>query len=127
MTDQKKSKFGLGVLLGTIIGGITALFLSPSSGKENREVVAKKIEELKKILEEEKVDEKLKEIYLKAKDWLVEELEQLKNTVENIDYEKYQKAVNKVIVRVKKETKKGSKEVEKLKKQLLNEWEKLKK
>ena len=125
--DNKKTKFGLGVLLGTIIGGITALFLSPKSGKENREAVAKKIDELKRILEEEKVDEKLKEIYLKAKNWLIEELAQLKETVKNIDYEKYQKAVNKVMLRVKKETKKGAKEIEKLKKQLLKEWEKLKK
>ena len=122
---DKKSKFGLGVLFGTLIGGITALFLSPQSGKKNREAVAKKIDELKKILEEEKVDEKLKEIYHKAKNWLVDELELLKDTVDNIDYEKYKKAVNKVIVRVKKETKKGAKEVEKLKKQLLKEWEKL--
>jgi len=127
MSDQKKSKFGLGILLGTIIGAITALFLSPKSGKENREAVAKEIDELKKFLEEEKVDEKLKELYLKAKDWLIDELEQLKNTVEHIDYEKYQKAVNKVMVRVKKETKKGTKEIEKLKKQLLKEWSKLKK
>lgn len=125
--SDKKGKFGLGILLGTIIGGITALFLSPKSGKENREAVAKKIDELKKILEEEKVDEKLKEIYLKARNWLVDELEQLKTTVDNIDYEKYQKAVNKVMVRVKKETKKGAKELEKLKKQLLKEWEKLNK
>ncbi len=123
--SDKKSKFGLGVLLGTIIGGITALFLSPKSGKENREVVAKKIDELKKILEEEKVDEKLKELYSKAKNWLVEELELLKKTIDEIDYVKYQKTVDKVVKRVKKETKKSAKEIGKLKKQLLEEWEKL--
>lgn len=127
MDNNKKSKFGLGILFGTIIGGITALFLSPKTGKENREAVAKKIDELKKILEEEKVDEKVKELYSKAKNWLIEELELLKKTVDQIDYEKYQKAVNKVLVRVKKETKKGAKEIEKLKKHLLKEWEKLKK
>ncbi len=126
MTDNK-SKFGLGILFGTIIGGVTAFFLSPKSGKENREAVVKKIDELKKILEEEKVDEKLKEIYLKAKNWLVDELELLKNTVDNIDYEKYQKVVNKVMLKVKKETKKGAKELEKLKKQLLKEWSKIEK
>jgi hypothetical protein len=56
---------------------------------------------------------------------LIEELAQLKEAVESIDYEKYEKAVDKVIVRVKKETKKGAKEIEKLKKQLLKEWKKL--
>ena len=125
MSDQKKSKFGLGVLFGTLIGGLTAFFFSPQSGKENREAVAKKIKELKKILKEEKVDEKIKEVYAKAKEWLIEELAQLKEAVESIDYEKYEKAVDKVIVRVKKETKKGAKEIEKLKKQLLKEWKKL--
>jgi gas vesicle protein len=125
MSDQKKSKFGLGVLFGTLIGGLTAFFFSPRSGKENREAVAKKIKELKKILKEEKVDEKIKEVYVKAKEWLIEELAQLKEAVESIDYEKYEKAVDKVIVRVKKETKKGAKEIEKLKKQLLKEWKKL--
>jgi len=124
MTD-KKGKFGLGVLLGTIIGGVTALFLSPKSGKENRELVSQKIDELKKYLEEAHVDETIKELYATAKDWLIAELELLKNTVDDIDYEKYQKAVDKVIVRVKKETKKGTKEVEKLKKQLLKEWGRL--
>jgi gas vesicle protein len=127
MSDQKKSRFSLGVLFGTLIGGLTAFFLSPKSGKENREAVVKKIEELKKILKEEKVDEKIKEVYAKAKVWLIEELAQLKEAVKNIDYEKYEKAVDKVIIRVKKETKKGAKEIEKLKKQLLKEWKKMNK
>lgn len=138
MSDQKKSRFGLGLLIGSILGAITALFVAPKSGKELRKDVAKKIDELKKLLEEKEVDKKVKEIfdevteetkkiYLKAKEWLVEELAQLKDAIDKIDWEDYQKSVNKVIVRVKKETKKGAKEIEKLKKQLLKEWEKLKK
>lgn len=138
MSDQKKSKFGLGLLIGTVIGAITALFVTPKTGKEMREDVAKKVEELKKLLAEKEVDKKVKEIfdvvteeskkiYLKAKEWLIEELAVLKETIDNIDYDKYQKAVDRVIIRVKKETKKGAKEIEKLKKQLLKEWEKLNK
>ena len=135
---EKKSKFGLGLLIGTVIGAITALFVAPKTGKEMREDVLKKAEELKKLLEEKEVDKKVKEIfdvvteetkriYLKAKDWLVEELAQIKESVENINWEDYQKSVDKVVVRVKKETKKGAKELENLKKQLLTEWNKLKK
>ena len=138
MVDQKKSRFGLGLLIGTIIGGITALFVAPKSGKEMREDLAKKAAALKKLLEEKEIDKKVKEvfevvteetknIYLKAKEWLIEELAQLKEAVDKINWEDYQKSVDKVIVRVKKETKKGAKEVEKLKKQLLDEWKKLKK
>ncbi|PIV09912.1 hypothetical protein COY89_01620 [Candidatus Roizmanbacteria bacterium CG_4_10_14_0_8_um_filter_36_36] len=136
--NDKKSKFGLGVLIGTIIGGITALFLSPKSGEENREIVVKKVQELKKLLEEKEVDTKVKEIYgevneeakdiyFKVKDWLIEELSQLKEKVEEIDKEKYEKAVQKVLKRVQKETKKGAKELEKVKKQLTQEWKRLKK
>lgn len=138
MSDQKKSKFGLGLIIGTVIGAITALFVAPKTGKEMREEAKKKIDELKKLLEEHQVDEKVREIfgevteeakalYLKAKEWLVEELAQLKETIENIDWEEYRQSVDKVMVRVKKETKKGAKEIEKLKKQLLKEWDKMKK
>lgn len=118
--NDKKSKFGLGVLIGTIIGGITALFLSPKSGEENREIVVKKVQELKKLLEEKEVDTKVKEIYgevneeakdiyFKVKDWLIEELSQLKEKVEEIDKEKYEKAVQKVLKRVKKDIEESKK------------------
>jgi len=47
MSDQKSSsKLGLGLIMGTVIGAITAFFLSPKSGKENREEVMKKVREL---------------------------------------------------------------------------------
>lgn len=139
MTDeQKKSKFGIGLLVGTVLGGIAALFLSPKSGKQNRKEVAKKLNQLKKLLHDKEVDKKAKEIfgevteeakniYVQAKEWLVEELAQMKEAIENIDKEKYTKAVNKVMEKVQREVKKDAKQLEKLKKQLLKEWVKLKK
>lgn len=139
MVDEQKksSKLGLGLVLGTIIGGIAAFFLSPKSGPENREAVAKKIKQLEKLLKEKEVDKKVKEIfgevtadaiaiYEKAKNWLVEELAVLEDAVEHIDKEKYMNAVEKVMHRVQKEVKKDVKELEKLKKQLIKEWGKLK-
>jgi len=135
---QKASKFGLGLLIGTVIGGIAAFFFSPKSGEENRKEVAKKVKELRKLLEDQEVEKKAKEIfgeassaavhvYMQAKEWLIEELADLKEAVENIDKEKYTKAVDKVVKRVQKEVKKDTKELEKLKKQLMKEWEKLRK
>lgn len=100
MTENKKSKFGFGFLLGSIIGAVTALFVAPKTGKEMREI---------------------------AKKWLMEEVEKLKKEVGKLDKKKFQKAVEKVVQRVKKEFKKEGKEIKKLKKQLLSYWEKVKK
>lgn len=138
MDDQKKpSKFGLGLLFGTVVGALTAFFFSPRSGPENREIVAKKIKELEKLLEEKEVDKKVKEIfgevtdeaknlYLKAKKWLIEELANLKEAAKEINKEKYIKAVDTTMVKVQKEFKKDVRKLEKLKTQLMKEWEKLK-
>lgn len=138
MANQKKSGLGLGIVIGTVIGGLAALFLSPKSGKQNRKEVAKKLNQLKKLFHDKEVDKKAKEIfgkvtqegmnlYIQAKEWLIEELAQMKDTIENIDQEKYKKAVDKVMKKVKVEVKKDVKELDKLKTQLLKEWSKLKK
>jgi gas vesicle protein len=116
--NQKKSKFGLGLIIGSIVGAITAFFFSPKSGPENRKMVAKKIKELEKLLKEKEVDKKVKEIfnevteeskkiYLQAKQWLIEELAALKKAIDEIDKEEYLKAVNTTVKKVEKEFKKS--------------------
>ncbi len=137
MSDtNKSSKFGIGLLLGTVVGGLAALFLSPNSGEENRKLIAKKVKELEKLLEDAELDKKVKEIfgevseeakdiYKKTKKELIKRLSELKETVENIDREKYEKVVNETVEIIKKEVKKEGKEMEKLKDELLKEWKKL--
>jgi gas vesicle protein len=138
MDNQKKSRFGLGLLIGSIIGGLTALFFAPKSGKELREDVKKKIKELERLLAEKELDKKAKKmmeelseeakvLYEKAKTWLIEELAQLKKEVENINWQDYQKTVAKIISRLKKEAKKEGKEIEAVRKRLLKNWQKMKK
>ena len=138
MDNQKKSRFGLGLLIGSIIGGLTALFFAPKSGKELREDVKKKIRQLEKLLEEKELNKKAKKIveelseeakvwYEKAKAWLIEELVSLKKEVENINWQDYQKAVAKIITRLKKEAKKEGEEIEAIRKKLLKNWQKMKK
>lgn len=133
---KKPSKFGLGLLIGSVLGGIAAFFLSPTSGPENREMVAKKIKELEKLMEEKEVDKHIKEIfgevteevkliYEKAKTELIKRLAELKETVQNIDKEKYMNVVEDVMTKIKKETKKDIRQLEKLKSQLIREWSKL--
>jgi len=106
MESSKKTKFGLGFFLGSIIGGLTALFFSPKSGKENRE--------------------EAKKLYQKAKTWLEAELKTLKKGIDKIDKESYKKAVDRVVKKIAKEAKKGAKEIKKVKEQLIKDWEKTK-
>ncbi len=97
--EKKSSKFGLGLLFGSLIGAITALFVAPKTGKEMRAL---------------------------AKKWLKEELNQIKKEVGKIDKEKFKKAVDKVLSKVKKELKNDVKEVNKIKKNLMDQWQKIK-
>ena len=64
--SDKKSKFGIGVAFGAVLGGLAAFFLSPRSGPENREMAKKKIDELMKLLKEKNLKEIAVEIYGKA-------------------------------------------------------------
>ena len=140
MADQKKSGsfFGLGLVLGSVLGGLTAFFLSPKSGKENREEVAKKIQELKKLLEEKQIDEIVKDIfgevtaeakkaYLGAKEMLIHKLALLKENVKDINKDKYLLLLEEVIAEFKKEAKHTGKVAERLKEQLSSDWKKLNK
>lgn len=137
MTDTKKpSKFGLGLLFGTVLGGLAALFLSPTSGPQNRELVAKKVKELEKLLADNELDKKIKEIfgevteetkalYLKAKKEVIKKLSELKESIDSIDREKYGEVVHETVEILKKEVKREVKDMERLKSQLLAEWKKL--
>lgn len=134
--NQKSSKFGIGVLIGTLLGGLAALFLSPTTGEENRELVAIKIKQLEKLLEDAELDKKLKgifgetteevkQVYLKAKKEIIKKLAALKEAVESIDKAKYEKVVHETVDLLKKEVKREGHEMEKLKEELLKEWKKL--
>ncbi len=137
MSDSKTSnKFGLGLLFGTLVGGLAAFFLSPTSGRENREMVAKKIKELEKLLADSDIEEKVKEIfgevteeatstYKKAKKEFIKELADVKETVAGLDKEKVEKVAKNTVEIIKKEAKHEGQEMEKLKNELAKEWKKL--
>lgn len=135
MSDQKSSKLGLGLIMGTIVGAITAFFLSPKSGKENREEVLKKFKELEEWLKEKEVDVKLKEIYGEASEegrklfeFVSREvkvvMDEVKEKIEDFDKEKYEKMIENVMNKAKKETKTTVEKLEKMKKHLLKQWQK---
>ena len=137
MADAKSSsKFGLGLLFGTIIGGLTAFFLSPTSGPENQKLVAKKIKELEKLLTDSDLEKKVKEIfgeateeatevYKKAKKIFIKTLAEAKGTIESLDKEKVSEVAHETVEILRKEVKHEGKEMEKLKAELSKEWKKL--
>lgn len=134
---EKSSKFGLGLLIGTIIGAVSGLFLAPKPGKETRKEVKEKLDQLRKLLKEREVDKRVKEIfgevteegkkvYHQAKEQLIKKLAGLKKTVKEINKEEYGEKVEEVVKKIQKQTRQKAQPMEKLKKQLLKEWGKLK-
>jgi gas vesicle protein len=133
---QRSSKFGLGLVFGMITGALAGLFLAPKSGKENREAVAKKITELRELLEEKEIDKKVqeifgevtaeaKELYLKVKEELINRLAELKESLDKIDREKYLNMVEEVMKTVRTESRHNVHQVEKLKEDLVKNWNRL--
>lgn len=137
MSDSKSSsKFGLGLLLGTLVGGVAAFFLSPNSGPENQKLVAKKVKELEKLLAETDIEKKVKEIfgeateeattvYKKAKKQFIQTLAEAKESIESIDKDQVAEVAHETVEILKKEVKHEGKEMEKLKTELSKEWKKL--
>jgi len=133
---NKTKTFGLGIILGAVLGGIGALFLNPKTGKENREAVAKKLKELKALIEKGKYDEKVREIfgevtaqtkkmYLSVREELTTRLADLHERISEIDKDKYLDLVDNVMKEVKKESKYSEKVIGKLKDNLVEDWKKV--
>lgn len=129
-----KTKFGAGLLFGALLGGVAAFFLSPTSGKENREMAAKKLAEWKKKYEGKKPDDIAKELfgtahvegkklYLKAQSELNAKLEEVRKRTELVDHEKYQEVVDDVISHLRKEKDVVQSHVDTLKQYLTDRWE----
>lgn len=129
-----QSKFGFGLFVGAVLGGVAAFFLSPQSGKENREMAAKKLAEWKKKYEGKKPEEIAKEIfgtastegkalYVKAQSELNARLEEVKKRAEGIDQEAYKQVVDEVVSRLSKEGEGAVERIEKLAAYLKDRWE----
>lgn len=129
-----KFKLGIGLALGALLGGVATFFLSPKSGKENREMAKEKLDAWKRKFENKSPQEIAKEIfghatdegkklYEKAQELLNSKLDDLKSKVEEIDQDKYTDVVKEVISKVQKEKEATEERVEKLKKFLLDRWD----
>lgn len=129
----QKSNFGVGIAIGAILGGVVAFFMSPRSGKENRDLAKKKIGEFKKMINDKKIDEAVKEIYgsvteegkkfyAMARKEIDIKLSDLQKNLKDIDQSKYKQIVMDTVDHIVKEGKTTVERVDKLKKYLLNRW-----
>lgn len=130
------AKFGVGLALGAAIGAVAAFFLSPKSGKQNREMVKGKLKELEKFINDADIDERVKKVYgdvseksknayKMLKKETQDRADELNDAIENIDVEKYTKSVTKIVDKLQKEG--GAKDVvEKAQKYLMGFIENLK-
>ena len=112
------------------------MFLSPKSGKENREEVIKKIKHLKKNIEEMELDKKVKEVwgeiseegkktYTKVKKEVMERLEDMQEKWEEFDREKYMSMVSESVDKAKSESKTTADKLKKLKDLFARDWNKV--
>ena len=131
---MKKSKFAF--VTGLVIGTLTAFFLSPRSGKENRELAQKKLKDLEKLLQEKGVDKKVKEIfgsvsqqssqlYADVRAETLKNVASLKGNLEEIKQQDYFVAVEKALLKFKNILKKKKAKTVTLRAHLKKEWEKL--
>jgi gas vesicle protein len=79
------NSFITGLLAGAAIGGILALFYAPQSGKETREKVKQKFNDLEKELDDLKVMAGQKSA--KVKEDLAARLAELQKEIENLSRE----------------------------------------
>lgn len=132
---DKKSTFKTGLVLGAVLGGIAAFFLSPKTGKENRDLAREKFDQLRKMLQDKKIDEIVTEIYGKASDEgkklyvtarkeLDVKLEDMKDIIGEVDKKKYITLVQEVMDRVQDETEATKDRVMKLQEYLVKRWDK---
>jgi gas vesicle protein len=133
---KNDSKFGLGVVIGAVVGAAAGIFLAPKSGKENREVVMEKFTDLKKAFETGNFDAKVQEIfgqvtdqtrewYRKSTDVLVKRLDHMKDAVMTLDKGKYVEIVGQVIEGLVEEKQVPKEEMEKLRKYLESDYKKI--
>jgi gas vesicle protein len=129
MNNQKNSKMGLGLVLGVVLGAIGGVFLAPKSGKENREAAAKRIGEVKELIESGEMKKKIEEVFGEISEESVRvynnALEEVMNRVEKMKTmtaEDYAEVVQTVIDKVKEGTKIGSDKMLKLKDQFIEDY-----
>ncbi len=127
--NNKTSRFGLGLVIGSVIGGVVGLLLSPKTGKQNRIILNKKMKEWKKMMDSGELEAKVNEIFGDVSDESVriyatarEKVMQGINQLKHMDGDDYARMVQNVIDEVKKGGKFNTEKLKKLKDSLIKDW-----
>jgi gas vesicle protein len=129
---------GILILLGALIGAITALFFSTTEEGEMKEPVRYKVKMIKEKMKDVDIKKQAQEIFgargaewvallQETKDDLAERLGTLKGSLDKIDKQKYADAVNNLMAEMKKNSKVTADQARKLKTYLTEDYQKLKK
>jgi gas vesicle protein len=133
MTTQKDSKMGLGLFFGMIIGALGGIFLAPKSGKENREIVSKRVGEMKGMIESGEMRGKIEEVFGNLSDESVKMYTNVRNGImdhieemKNMSGDDYGKMVQNVIDKLREGSKMGADQAMKLKDHFMKEGPEMK-
>lgn len=131
---DKQSNFGVGLAIGAAIGAVTALFLSPKSGKENRELAKMKFAEVKKFIESKEAEKKIQEIfgnadaqskkiYANMQKEMSVRMDEVKEAINNFDTKKYTVIANDILKAVQEKVEMSQEKADKAKKYLVDMME----
>ncbi len=110
--DNGARKFGLGIIIGAIIGALAGLFLAPKSGKELQEDVAKGMSDLKRKY-------KSGELQKEIKSEIDKRVREFKGKVSR---SQYAQIVDEVMDKMRKSREITSEEMGMLRDRLMEEW-----
>lgn len=126
---NKKSKLGIGLLLGAVGATLAGLFLTSKEGKKLQKKIKDKITEeeidkkAKKIFG--KVTKETKSSYLKARKLLIELAIGFRENLDKIDKKKYKKIIDELVKNLNKTNKYSYSVIKNLKDELVRDWEKM--
>lgn len=126
---KKKSKLGLGVLVGAVGATLAGFFLTSKEGKKLQKKIIDRISEeeldkkAKKIFG--KVTKEAKSTYIKGRKLLIETASNLKEEIDKIDKDKFQKIVDDLVKKLNATNKYSYRTVKNLKDELVKDWIKI--
>jgi gas vesicle protein len=125
------------LLVGAAVGYAASLFLSPDTKLKHRRNLEAKAGELKKLLTDPEEQERVRDIfkentdsaqekYRRAKFAVISRLSQMRGAIQDIDKQKYARAVEKALDDLREDGELPKTQLDRLKKYLIEDFQKIK-